>query len=167
MIRKTTKDNISIDLACISINPYNGPNSASNKRCSEHDLQEDGFVYNNICTLEDGEYKYKGDVIKESDSIDKIHGHTENDKYYYANYVRNRGGVRTESAVNFGSAKTIDGRVTKDFVYNEGNSSTLGNEKYDEISKNESGSFKNAGMFDERMSKFEESKVLSIRQLNK
>ena len=137
-----------IDLKCIAIDVNGLPNSASNPRCTLNNgsAAKDGFVYtSSTYTDDDGvTYKYNYDINKQSGIFsDIIKGAAADDIHRAANAIRSLN-TKNEGVINAVSAwagKQFNGSATKtkDFVYNEGYSTTVGNAQNDKTGINVTG----------------------------
>lgn len=175
--------NKTIDLGCIEININGLPNSASNIRCKDNNDSKDGFVYTaSTSTEDDGKtYQYNYSLNKNSGIYaDIIKGAPATDTHRAANAIRNAGDTKSEAIINantvWGGNQQFSGHTTKnkDFIYNEGYSTTLANGKNDastylvQAGTDEAGNpkYENVSFYDKNTAAYS-NQLIAVRQLPK
>lgn len=178
--------NKTIDLGCIEINVNGLPNSASNVRCKDNNDSKDGFVYTASTSTEDDGKTYQYNYFLNKNSgiyADIIKGAAATDTHRALNAIRNADTTDkkvSESDINasevWAGNQQFAGKVTKDkdFIYNEGYSTTLANGKNDsatylvQAGTDEAGNpkYENVSFYDKNTAAFS-NQLIAVRQLPK
>lgn len=129
--------NHEIELDCVKININGSVNSSSNARCAGNNNTGDGFVYN--CKTKNVNGKYQYDYVDtgsawEADKLSSIGGFGDGDGEKARNTTIDH--IRGNNETNEGIINILDevkgkltGLSTTNFIYNEGNSDSLGDGK--------------------------------------
>lgn len=135
-------ENHEVDLNCVKININGLVNNKDNIRCKDNNNTGDGFVY--TCkTTKNSEGKYEYDykdtgLAWKSDKLSSIAGHNGEDaRDTTVSYIREK--KNSDKYIGEGVINILDddenirgkltGSPTKNFIYNEGNSTKLGDGK--------------------------------------
>lgn len=165
---------IEIDLDCISINVNGKVNNSNNPRCTKNNDNSDGFVYTSSTYKDATDKKYYYNYIINKNSgiyADKLKEADADDRYRSAMAIRNGDDSKNEGTINIVSLNDKTGQFNgfategKNFVYNEGNSTTIGNGKLDNEGKlNDKIEYDVTGFYDTQTSAFSDQ-LTRVRNL--